>query len=180
MSESDLTLNPTKAKQKRWDRPTITAKIAAFQNRPSKTISQRQFANEQGMPRKTLQYWLARKDSIDADPALTAFFESPIGLAFLHRLQVAAHLVFNQVGPCGIRLICCYLELTGLDRFVAASVGAQPQIARQMESEIIAYGAREKSRLANTMPAKKITVCEDETFHHAIGLLWKRRFESRL
>jgi hypothetical protein len=171
MCESDLTLNPTKAKQKRWNRPTITAKIAAFQNRPSKTISQRQFANEQGMPRTTLQYWLARKDSIDADPALTAFFESPIGLAFLHRLQVAAHLVFNQVGPCGIRLICSYLELTGLDRFVAASVGAQHQIARQMESEIIAYGAREKSRLANTMPAKKITVCEDETFHPEVCLV---------
>lgn len=171
MFELDSTPYPAKTKQPRWDRATTTAQVSAFQATPSQTISQRQFALEQGLPRTTLQYWLARKDSIDADPAVVAFFESPVGLAFLHRLLVSTHLLFNQVGPCGIRLICRYLELTGLGRFVAASTGSQHQVARQMESEIIAFGAQEQTRLVQTMPPKKMTVCEDETFHPEICLV---------
>lgn len=171
MSESDSITCPDKTKQSRWERTTTTAKVAAFEAMPHRDISQRQFAIEHGVPRSTLQHWLSRKATIDADPAVVAFFESPVGLAFLHRLVIATHLVFTQVGPCGIRLISQFLELSALDRFVAASYGPQQKISQKMQAEISAFGAKEQLRMAQSMPPKKITVCEDETFHPEICLV---------
>jgi len=171
MSESDSTLCPENAKQQRWDRTTITAEVVACQATSHRAISQRQFAKEQGVPRTTLQYWLSRKDTIDADPAVVAFFESPVGLAFLHRLVVAAHLVFTQVGPGGIRLVCQFLELSKLDRYAAPSYGAQQQVSQKMQAEMTAFAEKEQSRLAKSMSPKKISVCEDETYHPEICLV---------
>jgi hypothetical protein len=171
MCESDSIPDPDKAKPPRWDRTTVTAEVSAFEEAPQRAISQRQFAQEHGVPRSTLQHWLARKATIDADPVLVAFFESPVGLAFLHRLVVAAHLIFANVGPCGIRLVCQFLELSALDRFVAVSYGAQQQVSQAMQAEISVFGAQEQLRLAQTMSPKKITVCEDETFHPEICLV---------
>ncbi|MCP4166995.1 MAG: hypothetical protein GY759_14055 [Chloroflexi bacterium] len=74
--------------------------------------SQRQVAEELAIPRSTLQHWLKRKEQIDADPALVAFLESPTGVAFLHRLVLAAHFVITLMGPCGVRMVCLFLELT--------------------------------------------------------------------
>lgn len=133
--------------------------------RRARAISQRQFAQEHGVPRSTLQHWLLRKATIDAEPELIAFFESPVGLAFLHRLVIAAHFVFGQIGPCGIRLVCLFLTVSKLDRFVGASYGSQQKLSQKMESEIGVFGAQERARLATGMARKKISVCEDETFH---------------
>jgi len=165
MCESNSIPCPENAKQPRWSRSRITVEVSDFEVTAHRAISQRQFAQERGVPRTTLQYWLSRKAAIDADPAVIAFFESPVGLAFLHRLMIAAHFVFTQVGPCGIRLICQFLELSKLDRFVAASYGSQQQVSRKMEAEIGAFGMQERARLAKGMASKKISVCEDETFH---------------
>ena len=54
-------------------------------------------------------------------PQVVAFFESAPGLAFLHRLVLGFHVVCVEIGACGIRLVCLWLQLTGLDRFVGAS-----------------------------------------------------------
>jgi hypothetical protein len=67
------------------------------------------------------------------------FFQSGLGLAFLHRLVLAPHLVCVEVGACGIRSVYLLLNLTGLDRFVAASYGVQQQVNRQVEQAIVAY-----------------------------------------
>jgi hypothetical protein len=163
--DSNSTPCQQKAKQPRWERSRITAEVVEFEAAKERAISQRQFAQERELPRTTLQYWLSRKAAIDADPAVIAFFESPVGLAFLHRLVIAAHLIFTQVGPCGIRLICQFMELSKLDRFVAASYGSQQQVSRKMEAEIGVFGKQERARLAKGMAPKKISVCEDETFH---------------
>jgi hypothetical protein len=154
-----------RAKQPRSSRSGTIAEVVEFEAARERAISQRQFAKERRLPRTTLQYWLSRKAAIDADPEVIAFFESPVGLAFLHRLVIAAHLVFTQVGPCGIRLICEFLELSELDRFVAASYGSQQQVSRKMEEEIGSFGKQERARLATGMAPKKISICEDETFH---------------
>ena len=53
------------------------------------------------------------------------------------------------------------LTLTGLDRFVAASYGAQQQVNRQVET----------ARLAKDMPRKAITVTQDETFTGGLCLV---------
>ena len=165
MVEANSTPSQENLKQPRWERSRTTAEVVEFEAAKERAISQRQFAQERKLPRTTLQYWLSRKAAIDANPAVIAFFESPVGLAFLHRLVIAAHLTFTQVGPCGIRLICQFLELSKLDSFVAASYGSQQQVSRKMETEICDFGKQERARLAAGMAPKKISVCEDETFH---------------
>jgi hypothetical protein len=123
------------------------------------------------VPRTTLQPGLKRKQTLDADPAVVAFFESPAGVAFLHRLVIAAPLVMTLVGPGGIRLVCLFLELTGLDQFVAASYGPHQQVSVNLEQAVVAFGQAEKERLAAGMPPKQITVCEDEPFHPEVCLV---------
>ena len=51
-----------------------------------------------GIPRTSIQYWLKRLDKLDASPVVKAFFESPEGLAFLHRLVMAARVTRHPVG----------------------------------------------------------------------------------
>jgi hypothetical protein len=48
---------------------------------------------------------------------------------------------------------------------VAASHGAQQQASQKMQAGLATFGAQERSRLAQGMARKKITICEDETFH---------------
>ena len=127
--------------------------------------SQREIVSQLDIPRSTLRYWQSRKDSIDAAPEVIEFFESPAGVAFLHRLVLGAHFVFTLCGPCGIRPVCLFLELTGLNKFVADSYGAQQKVSSAMEEAVAEFGREEKKRLAEGMAPKQITVCEDETFH---------------
>jgi hypothetical protein len=111
-------------------------------------LSFRQVAEEIGVARSTLQHWLQCKSAIDAAPELVEFFESPIGVAFLHRLVLAAHYVMTLAGPCGIRLVCLLLKLTGIDQFVASSYGCQQQVSAAMQEAIVKYGDEEKAWLA--------------------------------
>ena len=68
---------------RRWSRATVAEKIAGFAHGYQRTPSQRQLAQKLQVPRTTLQHWLTRKQTLDADPAVVAFFESPAGVAFL-------------------------------------------------------------------------------------------------
>lgn len=88
-------------------------------------VSQRQAAETVGLPRSTIQDCLERKERIDAPKAEVDFFESPAGPAFLHRVVLAAQVVITLMGPGSIRLVCAFLILSGLDRFVASSYGSQ-------------------------------------------------------
>jgi len=155
----------TATARKQWAREEIAEKLDAFEQGYERIPSQRQWAEDLGIPRSTLQHWLERKETIDADPELVAFFESSVGVAFLHRLVLAAHVVMTLIGPCGIRLVCVFLELTGLDHFVAASYGPQQQVSGVLEKAVVEFGQAERQRLAAGMRPKAITVCEDETFH---------------
>ena len=92
-----------------WDRTQVAELVLQFEASHS---SQRAFAQQVGIPRSTLQHWLKRKQTLDADRTLVAFFESPTGLAFLHRLVGACHLTFTQQGACGLRLVCEFLRLS--------------------------------------------------------------------
>src|SRR5437588_2926432 len=92
-------------------------------------------------------------------------------LPFLHRIVIAFHLVCVEVGACGIRLVCLFLNLTGLDRFVAASYGAQQQVNLHVEQAIVTYRHDETARLAQDMPQKDLTVTQDETFTGGLCLI---------
>ncbi len=151
--------------KKRRGRPEIATKLVEYEQGYSKKPSQRQLAVELGVPRTTLQHWLKRKGSIDADPEVVAFFESPAGIAFLHRLVMGAHFVFTLMGPCGVRLVCRYLELSGLNQFVAASYSPHQKISVAMGDAVVQFDQEERKRLGEGMEEKQIAVCEDETYH---------------
>lgn len=158
-------------KKKRWTREETATRLDEYEQGYRRTPSQRQLAEELGVPRATLQHWLNRKNRIDADPDVVAFLESPAGVAFLHRLVLAAQFVITLVGTGGIRVVCLFLELSGLDQFVAASYGAQQQVTVAMEEAVVEFGQEEQKRLGKDMKPKQITICEDETFHPAICLV---------
>jgi DNA-binding XRE family transcriptional regulator len=155
----------------RWDRLERAALCERYGDLHAQGISQRQAAKVLDVPRTTLQAWRAYQERLDACPAVVEFFQSPPGLAFLHRLVLALHLVCTEVGACGIRLVCLFLRITGLNRFVGASYGTQQQVNRRVEEAIVAYRHEESARLAHEMPPKAITLTQDETFTGGLCLV---------
>jgi hypothetical protein len=156
----------------RYGRTADTAHLDAFrQQQRSAGTSQRQFARDHDLPRSTLQSWVHRQDTLDPDPVLAAFLDSASGLAFLHRLCTAAHLVFCLQGPCGVRLLSAFLRLARLDRVVAASTGATQARQVQLEQAVVAFGQQQRQQLAAGMAPRDITVAEDETYHPACCLV---------
>jgi hypothetical protein len=147
-----------------WDRCERADLFEHYLDLQAQGVSQRQAAMQLHVPRTTLQAWQSWHETLDICPHVAQFFQSGPGLAFLHRLVLALHLVCVEVGACGIRLVCLLLHLTSLDRFVAASYGAQQHVNLQVEQAIVAYQQTETPRLARAMPRKVITMTQDETF----------------
>jgi hypothetical protein len=158
-------------RQPRWDRFERADLFEHYRELRAQGLSQRQAAQELQVPRTTLQAWRTWHDTLDICPDVARFFQSSPGLAFGHRLVIAFHLVCVEVGACGIRLACLFLKLSGLDRFVAASYGAQQQVNRQVEAAMVAYRQSETARLAQDMPRKDLTVTQDETFTGGLCLV---------
>ena len=150
---------------RRW----VAEILGRFEQLDSPWTSRRQIAGQLQVACSTLYHWIDRDSSWP--PNVAWFFESPEGLDFLHRLLTAAHLVFVQANDCGIRNLCYFLELSGLEEFIAPSYGAQQAVAEEMESLLIQFGREEHQRLAARMPPREITLCEDETFHPQICLV---------
>jgi hypothetical protein len=161
----------TPAGQPRWDRFERADLFEQYRELRTQGISERQAAKELKVPRTTLQAWRVWHDTLDICPHVAEFFQSGPGLAFLHRIVIAFHLVCVEVGACGIRLVCLFLNLTGLNRFVAASYGAQQQVNFHIEHAMVTYHQDETARLAQDMPHKDLTVTQDETFTGGLCLI---------
>jgi hypothetical protein len=157
--------------QPRWDRFERADLFEQYRELRTQGLSERQAAKELKVPRTTLQAWRLWHDTLDICPHVAEFFQSGPGLAFLHRLVIAFHLACVEVGACGIRIVCLFLNLTGLDRFVAASYGAQQHVNYQVEHAIVNYRQSETARLSKDMPPKDLTVTQDETFTGGLCLV---------
>jgi hypothetical protein len=95
-----------------------TVRLAAGQ-------TQRQVAAELGVARSTLQEWNKPVAAGAAPAALAAWMETPEGVRWLHQLVLAAHFSITLQGAAGIRVVCQFLELSGLSAFVGAIDGTQ-------------------------------------------------------
>jgi len=157
--------------QPRWDRFERADLFEQYRQLRTEGVSERQAAKALHVPRTTLQAWRQWHGTLDICPHVAAFFQSGPGLAFLHRLVIAFHVACVEVGACGIRIVCLFLNLTGLDRFVAASYGAQQRVNSQVEHAIVDYRQSETARLAKDMSEKEITVTQDETFTGGLCLI---------
>ena len=155
----------------RWERLQRAERLDEYCALLAQGGSQRQAAQVLAVPRSTLQAWRAYPERLDACPEMVAFFHSVAGLAFLHRLVIALHVVCVEIGACGIRLVCLILELTGLNRFVGTSSGTQQQVNRHVEEAIVAYRHEESTRLSHEMLRKAITLTQDETFTGGLCLV---------
>jgi hypothetical protein len=145
-------------RHQRWARLERADLFAQYGDLQVQGLSQRQAAQMLEVPRSTLQAWRAYQENLDESPVVVAFFHSVPGLAFLHRLVIALHVVCVEIGACGIRLVCLLLQITGLNRFVGASYGTQQQVNRGVEEAIGAYRHEERARLAHAMSPKDITL----------------------
>ena len=164
MQTSYSTLHSVAKGKDKWGKADAAKLVSAYEAR-GKTVSRRDFSQEAGVPRSALLHWLDRKSNIDADPVLVDFLESPAGIAFLHRLITAAHIAFTKDGTASIHNVVDFLEKSGLSPFVASSYSSQRKVSEQLDKNIIEFGENEGKRLAQQMPRKQITLCEDETFH---------------
>ena len=102
------------ARQPRWDRFERADLFEHSLALHAQGVSQRQAVQALQVPRTTLQAWRLWHDTLDICPHVADFFQSGPGLALLHRIVIAFHLVCVEVGACGIRLVCLFLNLTGL------------------------------------------------------------------
>jgi hypothetical protein len=151
-------------------RKQVAQKMLEFEQAKT-TLSQRQWSERNGVARTTLQYWLKRKDLLEESSVVKDFFEHPDGVAWLHRVVVAAHFVFTDLGCASIHNVAQFLELSGVGQFVASSYASQQKVATALDQAICEFAKVETERLSQQMPSKKITLCEDETFHPEICLV---------
>lgn len=159
------------AKAGQWGRAAEVEALAKLAESLEQGQGLRSVAKEIGVARSTLRHWRARKERIDEDPAVVALFESPSGLAWLHRLVLASVFVFGKVGPCGAPMLSAFLRLSGIGRFVASSVGSVHKVSTAISDQIIDFGEQERGRLAAEMPERQIAVALDENFHQAVCLV---------
>ena len=157
--------------QPRWDRFERADLFEQYRELRTQGLSERQAAKELKVPRTTLQAWRLWHDSLDICAHVAQFFQSGPGLAFNDLIGINSPVVCVEVGACGIRLVCLFLHLTGLNRFVAASYGAQQPVNRRVEEAIVVYHQDETARLATDMPRKDLTVTQDETFTGGLCLI---------
>ena len=125
---------------KNWERDITVEGLTEFQIGTGSGKTQMEMAEELGIPRTTLRDWESRKkQSACLSEAETAFFETPEGLACLHRICLAAHTVIVFQPEKGIRGVCAFLELSGLSMFTGNSYGAQQKIASEIEMASVHY-----------------------------------------
>ena len=77
---------------------------------------------------------------------MVAFFESPEGAQMLQQLLVGAHFVITLLGSGGIRLVCQFLELSGLSAFIASSYGVQQRINAALEEAVVEHARMQFSQ----------------------------------
>lgn len=146
------------------DRMNMATTVVSFEKARANATSQRHFAKEQGIPRSTLQGWIAKKESIAAHPEVIAFCDSPVGVKFIHEIYTSAIFEFNQCGSAGIRRVCSFIENSPLEPFIASSYGAIQKDAATMEKNIDLFGIEQREAMAKGMKPKNITICQDESF----------------
>lgn len=150
----------------RGDRRAEAAFLAGFRlAQETEGTSLLEYARQFGVPESTVRHWVSRAQTSGAPKGFIDLVESPGGLLVLHRIVLAAMFVIVELAGGGVRLVCKFLELSGLWRVVASGYGTQQQEVLAMEEAIIQYGKKEREELGAAMKPRDITVTRDETFH---------------
>ena len=131
----------------------------------------RQVAAELGVARSTLRGWRAAPPLAGLPAEVAACLATPAGARWLHQLVVVMHLIITLRAGAGVRLVCEFLELSGLSAVVGASYGSQYALTVQVQEAVAKQAHEQRVALAVGMPPRELVVCEDETFHPDICLV---------
>ncbi|WP_295458435.1 DUF6399 domain-containing protein [uncultured Thiodictyon sp.] len=131
----------------------------------------RQVATELGVARSTLRDWCAAVPFVGLPAEVAACLATPAGARWLHRLVVVMHLIITLRAGAGVRLVCEFLELSGLSSVVGASYGSQYAVTVQVQEAVAKQAQEQRAALAAGMPPQAVALCEDETFHPEICLV---------
>ena len=145
----------------RWERTRVAK---ALEDQKLWEGSLVDLAKETGIPRTTIQHWNTRTNSSDLPLSMVEFFESTDGEDFLHRLFVSMMFDLHEHGNTSLRSLSAFLKKTQLDRFISVSKSSLERAAKDVECSVIQFAEQEKERLSKLMPAKNISIAEDETF----------------
>ena len=118
------------------------------------------------IPRSTLRGWRRRKVARPDAPGLSAFVESPEGARALHRIVLAAIVVFGVSHGAGAATLRLFLHLAGLSHWVACSESTLRRTQARVVEAIGSWGDDTLQRMGRTMPHRELTLLLDET--------WKR------
>ena len=143
--------------------PAAVISLQAYRAALDRGDDQRSAAQAAGLPRSTLWDLDHAAESVPA--SRDALVRSKEGWSFVQNVIDAALFVFHVSGGVGLPTFRRFLELAGLDTFVASSYGAMHQRAAAMTDKVIALGDAERSRLGKEMTApKEVILGLDETF----------------
>lgn len=133
--------------------------------------SRRKAALARGVAESTLRGWEKRARGEQPHDPVRAFFETPAGIALLHRMLTAALFVIVLLGGNGAALVRTFFSLCGLDALLACSERHLQGRVQTMVAATGDWGDAERARLAATMPARSIGLCVDETFRDGMLLV---------
>ena len=131
----------------------------------------RQVAVELGVARSTLRGWCAAEPLAGLPVEVAACLATPAGAQWLHQLVVVMHLIITLRAGAGVRMVCEFLELSGLSALVGASYGSQYALTVQVQEAVANQAQEQRVALAVGMPPQELTVAEDETFHPDVCLV---------
>ncbi|MBK1621856.1 hypothetical protein CKO42_26490 [Lamprobacter modestohalophilus] len=132
--------------------------------------SQRAAITSAGVARSTVRHWNAAS-ATPAPAGLAAFVETPEGVVWLRQILVAAHWSISEQGGAGVRVVCDFLERSGLSAFIGASYGTQQVFQVQLEELIVTAAATLREALAQAMPHRTLSIAEDETWKDGMRLV---------
>ena len=84
----------------------------------------RQVATGLGVARRTLRDGCAAEPLAGLPPEVAACLATPAGIRWRHRLVEVMHLIITLRAGAGVRLVCEFLELSGLSAVVGAAYGS--------------------------------------------------------
>lgn len=143
--------------------PAAVISLQAYRTALDRGEAQRDAARAAGLPRSTL--WDLDHAAKEVPASRDALVRSKEGWSFVKNVIDAALFVFHISGGAGLPTFQRFLELAGLDTFVASSHGSMHQRASAMTEKVIALGDAERESLGKGMTVpKEIILGLDETF----------------
>lgn len=156
-----------KSSKKQLSRQIKAKKIIASKELSLPFRNLREASKALSVPRTSLHRWTKQcpqPELAASMSAANAFFSSPEGQIWLHRIILAVGYV-HQYGEEGVRGVQRFIQLAGLDQWTASATGSVHGWLNKLQNEIIAFGKYWREKLAPNMPRKLISIGEDENYH---------------